>query len=182
MKSSEIINDFFSNPIKYGEDGSVHDLRLSSLRKEEVNVLFEIVKMHKPLNTIEIGLALSASCIAIVLAKKEFGLSAKHTVLDPFQASLTKNAGIIELERLSLIDYVEHKNEYSEIYLTNSYKNSQNYDFIFIDGSHTIGQAVTDAFLSDKVLNHNGIIMIHDALLFSTAASIKYLLWEKIIA
>ena len=53
------------------------------------------------------------------------------------------------------------------------------FDFIFIDGNHSIGQAVTDAFLADKILNNKGIIGIHDSLLFSTAASIKYLILQK---
>jgi predicted O-methyltransferase YrrM len=173
------LNDFYSSPLKKGEDGSEHFINRSSLSRDEVEALAAIVEKYKPEKTLEVGLALAASCAAIIMAKRSAGLKERHIALDPFQDNLTKNAGLLELKRLGLLGDLDYRREFSETFLTNAYTANQKFDFIFIDGSHTIGQAVTDAFLSDKVLNPGGLIAIHDAILFSTSASVKYLLWEK---
>ncbi len=173
------LNDFYSSPVKKGEDGSEHFINLSSLSRDEIEALGAVVEKYKPAKTLEVGLALAASCAAIIMAKKSVGLKEKHIALDPFQDVLTKNAGLLELKRLGLLGDLDFRQEFSETFLAQAFTANQKFDFIFIDGSHTIGQAVTDAFLSDKVLNPGGLIAIHDAILFSTAASVKYLLWEK---
>lgn len=173
-----VIEAFYAVPVKKGNDGSSHYVALSSLNRREVEVLSEVVQRFKPAKTLEIGLALAASCMAIISAKKSVGLREKHIALDPFQSKFTKNAGLLELERLSLTDGLDFVSEFSEIFLVKAFTAGQKFDFIFIDGSHTIGQAVTDAFLADKVLNKDGIIAIHDSILFSTAASVKYLIKE----
>lgn len=179
INSSNSIDIFYDTPIKYGDDGSKHLINLSSLRRDEVDVLFKVVEEFKPQKTLEVGLSLAASCVAIITAKQRVGITYKHVALDPFQATATKNAGLLELKRLALADNLEFKSEFSEVFLADCLNKNQQFDFVFIDGSHTIGQAVTDVFLADKVLNQHGIIAIHDAMLFSTAASVKYLLDER---
>jgi predicted O-methyltransferase YrrM len=176
---TSIIDDFYSRPVKHGLDGSDHFISRSSLQRDEVETLFDIVSTYKPVKTLEVGLALAASCMAIIAAKQRAGVFQRHVPLDPFQEKFTKNAGLLELEKLSLTEGIDFRAEFSETFLTNAFTTGDKFDFIFIDGSHTIGQAVTDVFLADKVLNPGGIIAIHDSILFSTAASVKYLINER---
>lgn len=179
MNIPDLINDFYTHPDKTDMKGNLQPVKNTSLQFSESLALYKIIHTYKPKVTLEVGLALAGSAVAIVNAKKDCGIHEKHIVLDPFQEKYSKNAGMIELNRLGLNDRIELREEFSETYLSNAFDKGLGFDFIFIDGSHTIGQAVTDAFLSDKVLNPGGVIGVHDSLMFSTAASIKYLLNEK---
>ena len=173
------LNEFYVKDVKIAENGNSYFLSASSLKKEEAFSLYNIVKENKPVKTIEVGLALGASAIAIISAKMDSGINEKHIVLDPFQRDGADNVGLKGISEAGLSDHVVHHEEFSEQYFNKMYEQKNNFDLIFIDGNHTIGQAVTDVFLADKILNANGIIGIHDSLLFSTAASVRYLLVEK---
>ncbi|HEV8515232.1 MAG TPA: class I SAM-dependent methyltransferase [Cyclobacteriaceae bacterium] len=177
--AKDYIDDFYSENIKLGFDNSKHDIFFSSLRKVEAETLSSLVKKFKPVSTLEIGLAMGASAVAIAGGKVAIGVTDPHIVLDPFQHTRAKDAGLLEIKRLGLEKAVTFYPRYSEDFLNECFQKKQEFDFIFVDGSHTIGQAVTDVFLSDKVLKRNGIIAVHDSLLFSTAASIKYLIRER---
>lgn len=179
MELPKFIKDFYGHPVKRDMDGNLHSTQITSLQVQESLALYQIVKKFKPKDTLEIGFALGGSAVAIINAKIDCSINNKHIVLDPFQLKYSKNAGVLELDRLGIIDNVEHRTAFSEDYLSKAYENNLFFDFIFIDGSHTIGQAVTDAFLSDKVMRPSGIIGIHDSMMFSTASSIKYLINEK---
>ena len=43
-------------------------------------------------------------------------------------------------------------------------QNSKNYDCIFIDGLHVYQQVIKDILNSIKILNNNGVIILHDCL------------------
>jgi predicted O-methyltransferase YrrM len=174
---SKYIEDFYSGDIKYDENGGSHSLSLSSVKKDECYSIYEIVKKYKPVKTLEIGFALGASSVGIIAGKLENEIDSQHIVLDPFQRN-SFNVGLKSLEAAGLDSYFMHLEKFSENYLNEAYQRNETFDFIFIDGNHSIGQAVTDAFLADKILNPGGIIGIHDSLLFSTAASIRYLLTD----
>ena len=175
----ESIENFYLDNNKIDEKGNTHLVSASSLRKEESYALYSIIKKYKPVKTLEVGLSLGGSAVAIIAGKVESNISEKHIALDPYQKSYGNNAGLVALRGLGMEDRVDHVSAFSEQYLNKMHIENNNFDFIFIDGHHSIGQAVTDAFLADKILNNNGIIGVHDSLLFSTAASIRYLVIEK---
>ena len=178
MNSSyKIFDKFYSKNEKIAQNGAKHYLSSTSLRKDEAIALHNMILKYKPIKTLEIGLALGASALAIASAKI-FYTKNSHIALDPFQ-DRADFLGLTEIESFGLQNLVDHHSAFSEIFLNQAYAENSFFDFVFIDGNHTIGQAVTDVFLSDKVLNIGGIIAIHDSMLFSTAASIKYLVLEQ---
>lgn len=122
-------------------------------------------------------MALGASSIAIAEALKSNG-QGKHTVLDPFQADFG-NVGLTEIERFGLGEYVHFLPELSEDFLYRSSKEGRSFDLILNDGAHSIGNKVTTTFYADKCLANNGIMIFHDCLLPSTAASMQYLVRER---
>lgn len=172
------IDSFYEEDIKIDEKGNKQYISQTSLRKNECYALYNIVSRYLPKKTLEVGFALGASAIAIMAAKAAHDISDKHVVLDPFQSKLSFNVGLLNVEKAGFANRLILHEEFSENYLNTLYNKNEKLDFIFIDGNHSIGQAVTDAFLADKVLSPNGIIGIHDSLLFSTAASIRYLLLD----
>lgn len=173
---TKVIQDFYQADLKTDEHGGQHFLSQTSLRKEECIALYEIVRKFKPVKTLEIGFALGASALGIIAGKEAGAIKEKHIVLDPFQTSGSGNAGVLAIQQMGLSSGLQLIEEFSENFLTEAFRKGESYDFIFIDGNHTIGQAVTDAFLANKVLNPGGIIGIHDSLMFSTGASIRYLI------
>ncbi len=170
------IESFYENDIKIDESGNKQYVSHTSLRKKECIALYNVVSKYLPQKTLEVGFALGASAIAIMAAKADHHIEEKHIVLDPFQSTLSHNVGLINVAKEGFENNLVLHEDFSENYLNLLNNNNEKLDFIFIDGNHSIGQAVTDAFLSDKVLSKKGIIGIHDSLLFSTAASIRYLM------
>jgi predicted O-methyltransferase YrrM len=67
----------------------------------------------------------------------------------------------------------------SEDFLHDAAARGDQFDLIFNDGSHTIGDKVTNAFFADRCLAPGGIMAFHDAFHPSTVASVQYLANER---
>ena len=163
---SQLIDHFFETPMKIDRKGELHDIKRSSLRRSEALTLAALVYDLRPEKSIEIGLAEGGSCVAISASRRHLQLFAPHVVLDPFQETLTEEAGLIELKRLGLQDAIIWE------------RGGTDFDFAFVDGGHDVGQKVTDAFYLNKVLRPGSVIAFHDALLFATASAVYYLVKE----
>jgi len=168
------IDSYFSKPVKGRMGNHVFDIGETSVRKSEAHCLAELVRRFRPQRSLELGLALAGSAVAILAARKSAGLREKHLILDPFQD---------EVERIGLRVLAEHKldqyewlPERSEDYLPNI---DQRFDFIFMDAAKEIGHVCNNAFYGDRLLNPGGVIAFHDALIFSTSVAVRYLICER---
>lgn len=170
--------NFFSASVKIGADGKEYRPDVTSLRLDEALMLQRLVVESGATKTLEIGLALGASAIAVAEALDLTGLEGHHVALDPFQRAFG-NVGLIELERLGLNKRVEYLSEYSEDFLHESAKCGRRFDLIFNDGAHSIGNKMTDTFFADRCLSAGGILAFHDAFMPSTAACVRYLVQER---
>lgn len=168
----------YANPIKLDLQQHAHDLRRTSPSESEALILARLAYSTRPAASLEIGLALAASCIGIVAAREHLKFGTRHVALDPFQETRSGSVGLLEIERAGFKDSVSWVPEKSEDYLAAASARGERYDFIFIDGAHGVGQVVTDAFLCDRVLNSGGILVFHDGLLFSTLAAVRHLVEE----
>jgi hypothetical protein len=176
---SAALDGFFDSPVKRDRNGELHDIRRSSLHRDEAVALAILVLELQPQNSLEIGLAEAGSCVAITAARTYCDIEKPHVALDPFQESLSGAAGLLELERLGLRQRVNWQAEYSESYLLDQFRGGNaNVDFAFVDGGHSIGQKVTDAFLLNKVMRPGGVVTFHDGLLLSTSMAVRYLVKE----
>lgn len=172
------IQNFFATPLKRAADGREFRIDRTSLQLKEALALRQLVVESGATRTLEIGLALGASAIAIADALTERGGGLRHTALDPYQRAFGY-VGTSEVERLGFKERVEILPVCSEDFLHEASKAGRRFDFIFHDGGHTIGQKVADAFYADRCLGLGGIIAFHDAFLQSTAACVKYLVQER---
>ena len=171
------IQTFYSTPCKRGDDGREYELSATSLRQIEAQVLYQLVAKSGAVKTLEIGLALGASAVAIADALSCQPKEHCHVVLDPYQHHFG-NVGLLELERLGLRQRVEFHQMSSEDFLHDASKNGARFDLIFNDGSHMFGSKVTSAFLGDRCLRVGGIFAFHDAFKRSTTACVRYLVGE----
>ena len=167
-----LLDDFFAQPNKVG-NGRTLSAHLTSPQKVEVEESQRLICEYGCTRTLEIGLALGASAVGIA----EISNGTRHVALDPFQHDFD-NIGLNEIKRLGLADKFEFVPERSEDYLHRCAVLGSTFDFIFIDGYHTIGQKVTDVFLADKCLEPGGIVAIHDAFIPASVYAVEYLQTE----
>jgi len=171
-----LISEFFSEPVKTGVDSKCYALDATSVRLSEAFQLQNLVLKVKASKTLEIGCALGASAVSISEAVRNQP-GGKHVVLDPYQEAFG-HVGIREIERLGLKAVVEFHPVRSEEFLQAAVKNNQQFDFVFNDGGHGIGQKVSDTFFAERILAVGGILAFHDAFLDSTVSCVRYLLKE----
>ena len=172
------IQCFFDSKEKKGADGKIHYPEETSLRLWEAKELQRLARGSAIQETLEIGLALGASAVAIAEALESKGAMARHVALDPYQANYGQ-VGLRELERLGLSHRVDFLPIFSHDFLYRCSKEGRFFDLIFNDGAHAIGSKVADTFLADRCLNPGGFMVFHDAFMFSVAASVRYLIKER---
>jgi hypothetical protein len=172
------LDEFYSSPNKIDCEGKCL-YRGGSPRKIECELLARLVLDVTPVRTIDWGLGDAAACIAIVLARKELCTHGKHVSLDPFQHSISKDVGLIQLQSRGLREGVDFREDRSEDFLVEAARSNRAFDFIFVDGDHSLGGKVTDAYLADRVLRPGGIIAFHDSLFKSTSAAISFLMRSR---
>lgn len=133
------------------------------------------VAEHRLEKTLEIGFAHAGSAAAIIAAKRANGIFNRHIVLDPYQISNSGSRGLEVIEELGYADDLDFHEVFSEVYLPQC---TTQFDFILIDGGHGLGQAMVDAFYSDRLLRVGGYMAIDDIFMPSTANSIRFLIEE----
>lgn len=161
----EVHRRFLENPHTHG----------TSVSLGEALFLAQLQFHLRPERSLEVGLAHAGSAAAIAVARRAAGMKTKHLALDPYQATHSSSMGLKELERQGLRDEIEWIPDWSERFLAKACEEKRQFDFIFIDGGHSIGQAVVDAYWANRVLPIGGHVAIHDAFLFSTFASVRFL-------
>ncbi len=162
----ETIRRFFAHPVKTGMSGQQYLLSATSVGESEAIVLAQLAEQFGRTHSLEIGLALGGSALAIAAARQHAGYAKPHVVLDPFQLDFD-NVGLREIEKAGLSKSIEFREELSEEFLHNSVRQKETFDFVFSDSGKGIGQALTDAFFINRLLIPGGIVAFHDGLLYA---------------
>jgi len=147
----------------------------SGISRQGGQFLFNIINDHENvLNTLEIGCANGISSLHIceaLINRKE----AHHTIIDPFQSTDWKSAGIYALQRAGFTNFtlLEKKSEFILPELLT--KADKQYDFIFIDGWHTFDHVMLESFYATRLLKTGGFLVFDDADTAAIAKVVKYL-------
>jgi predicted O-methyltransferase YrrM len=173
MKIDELINDIFSKQAVIDDTGK--EIALSAnIDQKEGAFLKQILQSVKPERSIEVGCANGIASLYIC-SELEKQASRHHTIIDPYQSTEWKNAGLTNLKRAG-VDFFELIEKPSEIALPELYAAGKKFDFGFIDGWHTFDHTLIDFFYLDKMLNINGVIVIDDVSFPSINKLIRYVL------
>ena len=144
-------------------DGSTHDARTFAITPGEGEALRSWVLREGAVRTVEVGLAYAVSalyiCDGLVLGDN---LSARHVVLDPFQATRFACCGLQALEEAGVRPLVEHHDEISQIVLPEFLKEQRGFDFAFVDGNHRFDSVFLDLFYLGRLVKKGGIIALDD--------------------
>jgi predicted O-methyltransferase YrrM len=130
----------------------------------EAELLSRVVRELRPRTTLEVGLAMGCSALAICDALAATP-EARHIVMDPRQNArpLWGGIGLHNLSRAGFASRVEFHEQPSHRVLARLETEGRRVQFAFIDGFHTFDHALVDFFLIDRLLEPGGAVAFDDA-------------------
>ncbi|HET9062891.1 MAG TPA: class I SAM-dependent methyltransferase [Candidatus Binatia bacterium] len=147
----------------YVEDaeGKTYPAKASAVSFEAGALLYDFIRAAKPARTLEIGMAYGISTLFICQAHRDNG-SGTHTAIDPFEETVFKSIGLLNLERAKLRDLVQFHPAPSDEVLPQLCTRNERYEFAFIDGNHRFDYVLVDFFYVDKLLEVGGHVAFDD--------------------
>lgn len=147
----------------------------SNISATESVLLYNTVRALAPEVSVEVGLAKGASTVTILQALKDAGRPAVHHVLDPFQDTEWKGAGLEMIRRAGLLDYLKFHASFAE----ETIPSLPALDFAFIDASHLFDISLLEFVLCDKKLRVGGIIGFHDLWMGAQQKLLRFILTNR---
>jgi Methyltransferase domain len=139
--------------------------RLSALStSNNLHVLRQMMLHRKPRRTLEIGLCFGGSCLIFAATHRELTGQAlkQHTAVDPFQQQVWDDAGLMAVEQAGLTGYVNFQPHFSSIILPRLVEENEQFDLVYIDGSHLFEDVFIDAYYTGRLLSEGGIVAFDD--------------------
>ena len=158
-----ILKDMFESG--YAEDGTGGKIPLhSNISRRHARVLYEMVRRHKPVMCVEIGMCLGISALSILTALHENANGGRLISIDPLQTDPAheKGIGLLNVKRAGLdgLHTLIEKKSYEA--LPALLADGLQVDFGYIDGWHSFDYALLDFFYLDKMLSVSGIVGFND--------------------
>ena len=136
----------------------------SHILADEAEFLTSVVRALRPVTTLEVGLAMGCSALAICDAVSGTP-NARHIVMDPRQNArpLWGGIGLHNLSRAGFTPLIEFHEQPSYRALARFESEGRRIQFAFIDGFHTFDYTLVDFFLIDRLLEPGGAVAFDDA-------------------
>jgi predicted O-methyltransferase YrrM len=150
------------------ETGRVSDgketLPLTSFMDErEGDLISKVVESVRPTTSLEVGFAYGVSTLFICEALAKIGKPAQHIVVDPFQFSEWRGIGLRNVKCAGYGQFLELREEPSEIALPQLLRENTVLDVAIIDGWHTFDHALVDLFYVNRMLRVGGVVVLDDS-------------------
>lgn len=145
-------------------DGSKQEIFPHTLHPEDCDFLRDRIAELKPGRTLEIGCATGLSTLSLFEGCLSAGVTPAHTVIDPYLRRGWGSASLVLLERTGLMTHITLDERESVVALGDyvGRKEKPAFDFVFIDGCHWFECALTDLWLTSRLLAPGGVIAIDD--------------------
>src|SRR5262249_34661334 len=113
---------------------------------------------------LEIGMCFGGSCLLFTASHQEASSkpSRQHTALDPFQTTAWDDAGLLAVQRAGLSGYLDFRPQFSHVALPRLLESGEQFDLIYVDGSHIFEDVFVDAYFGSRLLSENGVIAFDD--------------------
>ena len=158
-------------------DGSLHSLVPVAVSAAEGEALRDWVTGEGATQTIEIGLGYGISALFIGEALLSGGdASARHVVLDPYQAARFADCGLQFLDDAGLAELVEFHAEESQIALPRFLTEERSFDLAFVDGNHRFDGVFLDLIYLRRLVRPGGIVFVDDYQLPAVARAASFCL------
>jgi len=118
----------------------------------------------KPARTLEVGLCFGSSCLLFTATHREMGRQAgrQHMALDPYQKEAWDDSGLLAIERAGLSEYLDFRPQLSSVVLPRLLENGEQFDLIYVDGSHLFEDVFIDAYYTSRLLSEGGVVAFDD--------------------
>ena len=145
-------------------DGTLHTLFPVAASAAEVEALREWVLREGATQTIEIGLGYGISALHICegLLGNASEATARHVVIDPYQARRFSDCGLQFLDEAGVAELVEHHAEESQVALPRLLGEGRSFDLAFVDGNHRFDGVFVDLFYLGRLVLPGGIVFLDD--------------------
>jgi predicted O-methyltransferase YrrM len=161
-----------------GRDGEITKPFPESIRRNEGEALYRMVRQVKPSRTLEVGMAWGISTLFLCQALEENGAGA-HIAIDPNQASGYKRLGIYNVERAGLKHRLTVFEESSQLVLPRLIRENQTFDLIFIDGCHLFDFVLVDFFFADNLIPVGGLLIFDDLWMPSVRKLLQFVVTNR---
>jgi predicted O-methyltransferase YrrM len=171
----DVLADLLGSGEIQADDGTLHRLFPIAISADEGQELRDWVVREQAKSTIEVGLAYGVSALFICQGLVTNGDDgARHTVLDPHQATRFANCGLKALARAGVADMVEHHPEESQTALPRFVAEGRRFDLAFVDGNHRYDAVFLDLIYLGRLVDGGGIIFLDDYQLPSVARAVSF--------
>ena len=151
---------------------------VSAVTLESGALLYDFVRAHKPIRTLETGMAFGMSTLFICQALED-NAAGCHSAIDPFQESEFKSIGVLNVERAQLAHRFQLHQAPSDAVLPRLCAEGQRLDFAFIDGWHLFDFTLVDFYYIDKLLPVGGHVAFDDLWMPAVRKVISFVLRNK---
>jgi hypothetical protein len=173
MALPQVLTDALASGEAINGDGNVVAFRYH-ISLADAEGLYGLVRTIRPEHSIEVGLGMGASALAITQALEDNGGAATHHIVDPFQDDY-QNVGVKCLERAGLM----HRVEFHAAFPEEVVPRLPGAQFAFIDGSHLFDLTILDFVLIDKRLSLGGTIGFDDAPIANVQKALRYIVLNR---
>jgi cephalosporin hydroxylase len=132
------------------------------------NNLMTLRALHlalKPMRTLEIGLCFGGSCLVFTASYRDIGAipAKQHVAIDPFQRKVWDDSGLLSVERAGLADYLDFRPAFSSVELARMVERGDQFDIVYIDGSHLFEDVFVDFYFVSRLLAESGLAVFDDS-------------------
>jgi predicted O-methyltransferase YrrM len=157
---NSVIEQIYRDQGFVGPDGAEVKPFPVSIKRNEGDALYRIVRRIKPSMTVEVGMAFGLSTLFICQALRDNGTGV-HVAMDPYQSQFRK-LGLYNVKRAGLDDLLTFHEEPSQLALARMAAQKLRAELVFIDGSHLFDAAFVDYYFADMLLPVGGIMVFDD--------------------
>lgn len=162
-----VLRDMMRTGLAYRPDGSAVKAG-GILRDESVVQVQRLIAEHTPRESLEVGMAMGMSTLAILYALDAAG-GGTHVAIDPYESAAPptgyEGIGVAMVRRARLDAMLTVMEEPSYLALPALVAQGRRFDFILIDGYHTFDYTFVDYFYADLLLRDGGLLVFDDVML-----------------
>jgi len=156
-------------------DGTVHSLFPVAVNGAEGEALRDWVQRENATRTIEIGLGYGIAALFACEGLLASGdPTARHVVIDPYQATRFANCGLQFLDEAGAAELVEYHSEESAIALPRLLAEGRSFDLAFVDGNHRFDGVFLDLIYLGRLVRAGGIVFVDDYQLPSVRRAVSF--------
>jgi predicted O-methyltransferase YrrM len=158
-------------------EGTVHNLFPVAVSVAEGEALRDWVVREGATQTIETGLGYGISALFVCEGLLMTGdMTARHVVLDPYQATRFANCGLQFLDEAGVTELVEYEAQESQIALPRFLSEGRNFELAFVDGNHRFDGVFLDLVYLGRLVRRGGILFVDDYQLSAVSRAVSFCL------